>query len=444
MAFLERPDIPRSMFDIPGLNPWNILFCFVLLGWLFNKGKEGLRWDMPAHINWLLIIYLTVIIISLARLIYDRSEFNLYYELMGLSAPSNSQLIIDHLLNSTKYVLPAIMIFHGMNTENRFKWAIAAIFLLVFFLAIQVIKWMPLSEVSSGLDLKTRSIRILDREIGYHRVDLSALLAGGAWAYYVARIYFSSIFKSNFLLIISVTTILAMVLTGGRMGFLAWIGIAVVLAWFRWKRFLIIVPILLGLLMLVTPFFFDRLSQGISSDNEAHDYRSEIVQQEFEFSEDFDLYTITAGRIVAWSLVVDKIMEAPILGYGLLAMKNSGIARYMIEQYQNATFPHPHNAYLQLILDNGIILAIPILLFFWIIVKYSLQLFRDSSNPMYTVAGGVALSFVLAQLFASLGSQSFYPKESSLAMWCALAIMLRVYVLRKQLINSRKRLSNDT
>ena len=40
----------------------------------------------------------------------------------------------------------------------------------------------------------------------------------------------------------------------------------------------------------------------------------------------------------------------------------------------------------------------------------------------------MALSLILAQLFAGVGSQHFYPEESTLGMWVAMFLALRVYV----------------
>jgi len=42
--------------------------------------------------------------------------------------------------------------------------------------------------------------------------------------------------------------------------------------------------------------------------------------------------------------------------------------------------------------------------------------------------GGLALSVVLAQLFAGIGAQHFYPMEGTLCMWAAVFLSLRVYV----------------
>src|SRR5262249_10309710 len=58
MAVMEHPDMPKTMFDMQGLNPWNLLLTVVLLAWVAQRRREGLVWDMPRHITVLLFGYL--------------------------------------------------------------------------------------------------------------------------------------------------------------------------------------------------------------------------------------------------------------------------------------------------------------------------------------------------------------------------------------------------
>jgi O-antigen ligase len=144
------------------------------------------------------------------------------------------------------------------------------------------------------------------------------------------------------------------------------------------------------------------------------------------------MYTVTAGRNLAWPLVIDKIKESPWIGYGKEAMVQTGLTGYLITEY-GEIFPHPHNAYLQLLLDNGLLGALCILPFYGIVLKYSYSLFRDNRSPEFIAAGGCCLALVLALLVASIGSQTFYPREGAVGMWCAIGLMLRVHVQRSRL-----------
>jgi hypothetical protein len=85
--------------------------------------------------------------------------------------------------------------------------------------------------------------------------------------------------------------------------------------------------------------------------------------------------------------------------------------------------------YLETLLDNGILGSIPILLFWAAVAVYSGILFR-SDNRLCSAVGGLALSLMLAQLFAGIGSQHFYPREGTLGVWAAMFLSLRVYLER--------------
>jgi O-antigen ligase len=144
-----------------------------------------------------------------------------------------------------------------------------------------------------------------------------------------------------------------------------------------------------------------------------------------------DDYEVTAGRTLAWSYVIPKIKEAQIFGYGREAMIRTGIYQRILDEYgEGETFPHPHNAYLQLLLDNGwfgFFLVIP---FYVLVLKCSFTLLLDRQDVFCAAVGGVACSLLLALLVAGMGSQTFYPREGSVGMWAAIGVMLRVYVER--------------
>ena len=109
-------------------------------------------------------------------------------------------------------------------------------------------------------------------------------------------------------------------------------------------------------------------------------------------------------------------------------MRRSGLTEFLRQRYgYGEAFPHAHNMYLETLLDNGILGSIPILLFWGILVVYASRLFR-SDNRLCATVGGLAMSLMLAQLVAGIGSQHFYPEESTLGMWAAMFLSLRVYL----------------
>ena len=432
MAVVEHPDMPKSMLGIQGLNPWNILLAAILPAWLASRRLERLRWDMPTHVSALLLAFLAIIVIGVLRLLHDPGEL-IQAASQGNPGASDDVAGIwsEKLINSVKWVIPGLLLYDGCRDSTRFKWGAAAVLSVYLLLAVQVIRWMPLDAITSGAELTERSLKIILNEIGFHRVNLAVMLAGGAWAFIAASTLATSRTQKLLAIAASLTVIAGIALTGGRAGYSTWVLVGLVFALLRWKKYLLLAPLLALMVVAFVPAVAERFTAGFSSDS----YDSNpLVQREVAQTEgEIDAYTVTAGRNVAWPHVIEKIGEAPLLGYGREAMLNTGITAMLWDQYRE-NFPHPHNAYLQLLLDNGLLGTVPILLLFGIILRNAFSLFRDSRNPIFVAAGGIALALVLALMIGGISSQTFYPREGAMGMWCAIGLMLRVYVDRARIL----------
>lgn len=433
-AVIEHPDLPKSLFGVQGLNPWNALLAIVIASWLVSRRREALKWDMPSYVSFLLICYIIVVIIGFFRMLADYQgvvEGALAEEFMP---PSKGDLWSENFINCLKWIVPGLLLFDGCHNRKRLVLGALSILAVYFILAAQVISWMPLSSISSGTELSERALKILQNEVGYSRVNMSMILAGGAWALFCARPLFESRKLIFILLLASVATFFGQALTGGRTGYGTWMVIGLVLCSLRWRRYLLVLPLVVLLVIGLVPSAMERVTQGFTPDTV--DQHSAIPRQDAT-QDGPDLYTITAGRNIAWPYVMEKIGENPIVGYGRLAMARTGIAGYLWQEFSES-FPHPHNAYLEALLDNGVIGATPILIFYILITGHSISLFKDSRNPIFVSIGGITLSLLLALLVAAFGSQTFYPREGSAGMWASIGLMLRVYVQRRSALGGSK------
>ena len=427
MAVIEHPDMPKNILGVQGLNPWNIAFLFIALAWLVKRRNEGLRWDMPGHMNILLLLYLAVILISFARMmaVADKVIATNFQDQLVMG--SNEGLVGEYLINTIKWVLPGLLLFDGCRSRSRLVWGLVALLGIYLLLGLQIIKWMPLSEAVSGTTLTARSLKIMKNEIGYHRVNLSMMMAGASWAIFAASQIFEERGKKLFCLLCALAVLIAQALTAGRAGYATWGVVGFMLCAIRWRKFLFLAPVVVFLLIVIIPGTRDRMTQGFSA--ETRDYNPRVATtQRFE-DEGPDLYTVTAGRNIAWPYVIDKIEDSPIIGYGRQAMITTGVADFLWERFRES-FPHPHNAYLEMLLDNGLAGFLIVMTFYFVVLKKSVSLFRDSRNPIYVSTGGVAAALVLALLVASIGSQTFSPREGAVGMWCAIGLMMRVSVER--------------
>ena len=287
-----------------------------------------------------------------------------------------------------------------------------------------------------GESLEARGHKIIGNEIGYHRVNMSMMLAGASWAVFVSRVLATGFWTRVLIIMASAMVLLGQSLTAGRAGYVTWAIVGLALCLVRWKRYLIVAPLLIAGVVAFMPGVSERMTKGF--DEETRDTNSRIeAQADEEISLDGsskpDLYTVTSGRVFAWPYVIDKIREKPLWGYGKAAMIRTGLTDFLRDEFGEG-FPHPHNAYLELLFDSGLAGFIVIIPFYILIIYYSLSLFRDSRSPVFMAAGGISAALVIALLSAAMGSQTFYPREGAVGMWSAMALMLRIWVERRRAV----------
>lgn len=410
MAVIEHPDMPKNMLGVPGLNPWNLLFLNVLGGWLVARSRERRRFDLPRPIVVLLGIYLAVVLVGFARLIVDPAYLD-----YGPAGP-----VSEYLVNTLKWVMPGLMLFDGARTRRRVVEASVAVSAIYLLLAVQVIKWVPAGAALSGEEMSARALKLLMKEIGFHRVNLSMLLAGASWAIFALRSLATRGWMRIVIALLSIVAVYAQALTGGRTGYGTWVAIGLVLCLLRWRRYLLAVPVVMLLIVTLAPGVVERMSQG-------------FVQKDPVFGEErtIDEAAITSDRTVIWPYVIAKIKERPLTGYGRQAMIRTGLTAFLGEMFDDP-FPHPHNAYLEMLFDNGWIGMVLVMPFYLVVLGQSIVLFRDKRSPVFEAVGGASAALLLALLIAALGSQTFYPREGAVGMWCMFGLMWRVWVERRR------------
>ncbi|HET7695337.1 MAG TPA: O-antigen ligase family protein [Vicinamibacterales bacterium] len=404
LAVLERPDMPKEIFGINGLNPFNLGFLGICGGWLAARRRETNTWDVPPIMTALLVLYLLVTTVSTARLLLDPS-YLVIYQRPDFLVSSMRELITDYGVNTFKWLLPALLLIQGCRGEERSRWVVMGVLAMYAVLAILVIKQMPLGYLLDGEALQQRAANILQRRVGYHRVDLATMFSGAAWAMLAARPLFSDRrIQLGLAGLFGITTI-ALALTGGRTGYATWCVVGLAMSMLKWRKYLLLAPVALAVVLVAAPGISQRMLQGIQGSNT-------------------DKHLITSGRNVIWPFVIDKIRERPIAGFGRQAWVRTNL-RLQAALNTGENFGHPHNAYLEFALDNGLI-GISVLLPLLLYVLWTAQrLFRDP-DPLRSAAGGLAFAMTFSYAIAAFGAQTFYPREGTVGMWCFIALAIRV------------------
>lgn len=409
MAVVEHPDMPNSVGGIQGLNPWNILMASVLVAWVSRRRQDGLAWDMPRHMKTLLWLYFLVVLVGFVRLVISHENFGAE---LGLG-----YITSEYFINTIKWTLPGVLMFDACRSRDRVQIALLMILALYVLLAIQVIRWVPLSAATGSGDFQALASKIIQREIGYNRVTLSMVLGGASWAILAALVLGQNKWHKLGLLVAAGLVAFGQALTGGRIGYACWATVGLILSLVRWRKFLLLIPVGVAGVAFLLPSVWDRILQGVGGTSGA------VVIQS-------DDYELTSGRTLIWPYVIEKIGQAPGLGYGREAMVTTGLAGFLLED-MDEDFAHPHNAYFQILMDSGIVGLVPVVLFFIVILYHAFRLLRDRDDPLCSAVGGAVCALVLALLIGAVGGQTFYPREAYVGMWAAMFLMLRVSVERQ-------------
>ena len=419
-AFIEYPDLPRSMFGVPGLNPWNILFLSTFLAWIFCRSSNPNDIKLPPPFKGLIILQMTIFIIAFARIYLDQEGLANLAQLntAGIRfAPSG--LINTYLVDTIKWMIPFFMMYYGANTPNRQITGLLAILGFYLALALLILKVRSLGSIVDEASLTKGALKIV-KLTGYHRVDASSILAGGSWLALALIPLQKGGFRRFSLIVAFIIIILGQLLTGGRTGYLAWAVVGCLLAILRWRKILPILALVMVLILAVVPAVRDRMLVGLTSSSKKEQVVKIAPSEQEQVVED-----VSAGRYGIWLLAYERIQKRPFLGYGRLALLRTGASKEAIDtlgQY----FGHPHNAYLELVLDNGLLGAFPFALFYFFVLKRNVPILRTERDPVMIAIAAGCFAVVVAHLTSSLSNQTFYPRTGSLTLWCVLGLFLRV------------------
>ncbi len=405
MAVIEHRDMPSTLLGIQGLNLWNVLFVTIFLALVAGRHREGLTWDLPRHCTLLLALYAGVIGIGVLRAAFDPRRID-DYSLLGL--------ISEGLINTVKWALPGLLLFHGCRTRQRILMALACLLFMYFLLSVQVMRETPLDAVlgSGGSDMYHACLRACSR-VGYSTGEMSTMLGGAFWGIVAALPLAKGKGFKVMMLAAAGALLFGLALTNCRAGYVAWGATGLLLCLLKWHKYLVLVPVAVALLPIVFPGAVTRMLSGFG-------------EVDASGQATINSNSVTSGRVLIWPYVIDKIGEAPWIGYGRLAMKRTGLTQYLGDAL-GEPFPHPHNMYLESLLDNGIVGSLPIFLCWGMVLVYSVGLFR-SPNRLYSAVGGFGFASVFIQLLAGMGAQHFYPLESTVGTWAAMFLVLRVRV----------------
>lgn len=390
---------PHAMAGITGLNPLNLLLLGTLGSCLMHRSVAGDAGPLVAP----QLIWRYILPIGLAALlgVSHVGAVPGYFLAAGLiSFDSAGSYLRDMLIKPLFMVLFAVLVGAALARTEKLERFLLPMLISIWLMGLMTIVFVLLS--GAGLsELASSEARGFFSPLGMHANDLGRCYAI-AYALLLFTFAASEDARQRMLLLGTMgMVVLALLLTFSRGAFL---GFAVVNVLFLISRRRIISLLaggmmLIGLVLMLPDAVFSRISAGWGSGANA----------------------ISAGRIdTIWLPLLPEVWSSPVIGHGLgsilwsQAMRAGSILQVT----------HPHNAYLQALLDIGLLGLLMIGAYFTHVWKRFRGLSRDMRlHPVrrgFYEGAGVGL---LAFLITAFAGSSLLPVPEQCFLWLAIGMM---------------------
>jgi O-antigen ligase len=393
---------PHAMLGITGLNPFNLLLAGTLGSYLLHALFDGsIRRFMPQPLLWLYIVPIVVAGALGSRHVGDIMPAFFMYDMIEFhdSGGYLRELVAKPLL----MVLAALLVGAAVSKSEKPERFLIPTLLSIWVMGSMVIVYVCLQGFALG-ELAGSTSRHFLTALGMHANELGRLYAVA----YALLLFAWAESKERGLRVVLLASmgvvVVALVLTFSRSAFFGFIVVNVLFVlWRRNARTLLFFGLLAGLGVFLLPgAVYERISTGFGS----------------------GLNAISAGRIDGlWLPLLPEIWRSPIYGNGhgsILwseAMRLGGGTHVI-------PVSHPHNAYLEAVLDMGIAGMILIGAYFAHVWKgFRALSVAPSLSPVLRGFYLGAMAGLASFLIAGVTDSSLKPRPEQAFLWLAIGMM---------------------
>jgi len=388
----------HNVFGLTGLNPLNLVLATTFASY-FVRG-HGLTRLVPKQVLWLVIV--PVLVAGLIGMPHVEDIHPVFYEHDLIHFTDGWGYLRDLAIKPLFGVFVALLVAAAVARAKKTDRFIVPIIITVWMMSLAAIIYVLASGVSLGM-LASDGARAFFSGLGMHANDFGRLfaVAYGLLLFTWGETRVTAL-KSVLVATMVVLTI-ALVLTFSRGAFIGWAIInALFLVWKMNAR-----NLGLGLLAaavgaaLMPGAVLSRLSLGFGAGG--------------------DMNEVSAGRIdEIWTPLLPELFKSPIWGNGL----DSIMWSHAIWADQILPVTHPHNAYMQAVLDMGLLGLALLFAFYWHVYRN----FRDLGSNAYlspTMRGFYqgAVAGLVCFFITGIAGSSLRPVPEFAFLWIAIGMM---------------------
>ncbi|MGH8687878.1 MAG: O-antigen ligase family protein [Burkholderiales bacterium] len=393
---------PHEMFGIKGLNPLNLLLVGTFGSYLIGAMSDGsLRRFLPRPLLWLYVLPIVIAGVLGSHHVGDIAPGFFIYD--ALDFQGTAGYVIDVVAKPMVLVVYALLIGAAVSKSDKPEGFLLPAWISMWVMGAIVIVYIARSGI--GLQqLASSHEREFLSVLGLHADDLGRLYAVGyalllfTWAEAKAP-------GARLGLLASMGfVVFALMLTFSRGAFLAFTLVNVLfLLWRRNWHALLFFALLAAVALFALPdAVYERVTMGFGS----------------------GLNAVSAGRIDGlWLPLLPELLRHPVFGNGLESIlwsepmrRGPGVLIIPVT--------HPHNAYLEALLDMGIVGLALLGSYFAGIWKGFRALAADSSlSPTLRGFYLGAVAGLLGLLVAYLTDSSLRPRPDQTFLWFAVGML---------------------
>jgi O-antigen ligase len=398
---------PHAMFGVTGLNPVNLLLAGTLGACVLQGlGSGVLRGFVPRPLAWL---YLAPLAAAAALGVRRVGEIVPgFYEYGLIQFHDAAGYLRDMLFKPLLLVVFALLVAVAARRSARPEALLVPACLSVWVMGALVLGFVVLSGAGLG-QLATSGARAFLSPLGIHANDLGRLYVS-AYALLLFTWAASAPGSPRALLFATMgLTVLALVLTFSRGALLGFMVVNVLfLAWRRSGKVLLVAALLaLAAPLLVPEAVVERLGMGFGDGANA----------------------VSAGRLDGlWLPLLPVVLDSPVFGHGLASILWSEPMQVAaIDPTRVIGATHPHNAYLEALLDVGLA-GLALLLAYFLHAYRGLRALGADAALEPRLAGFFqgAAAGLAALLAVAFFDSSLAPRAEQVYLWFAIGMMYGV------------------
>jgi hypothetical protein len=396
-----------SLLGVPGFKPLQILALLIIVVSALNYAKAE---KTPKWVVYSILGIVGLFTVSVLRSLQYLDLYNQHYYLKARL--SSTGYVLSEYVKPIIFFIPFVVIVKFANTKEKLE----TVYKIVYATLIALSAYLLYTYMSGVADSRLELEDVTDfysTYFGLHRNDLANFYVIGL-PIALGRLFYNRKIHD---IVFNVIIISAIGILFSRTAYITTI-LSIMLFLVLTKRINVLPMVLIGTVVIligVSGAIMERATKGAEHKNK-------------------DINVILAGRLNSiWVPLAAEYVKSPkdlAVGKGRYAILSSDAKKRGLILKGIA---HPHNMYLEMIMDSGVIgLAFFVFLFYKIFASALKKSFHVKDDRLKEFLHANVISAVCF-LAAGFSGRSFFPKHDNILIWVILGCTVSIYIALSKL-----------